>query len=178
MAVAGNFSAVVEIVEHAELPGELVLVRSDVGAIDGERRVAVADLQIAEDLIKGAVLFDDVDDVLDGIVAAGELDRSGIVVQQVVMLDGAGEFLELAESRWNVQLCDGAAEQGRNVGMTVVLDLICGLAHGFVRAGALAFGGGDEQVVALNGQGAGVPVGGDETESEQPDRAVNVRQNV
>ncbi len=89
MAVAGNFSAVVEIVEHAELQRQLVLVGRDVGAIHGEGRIAVAGLQIAENLVVGAVFFDDVDHVLDGILAAGELDRSGIVVQQVVVLDDA-----------------------------------------------------------------------------------------
>ena len=36
MSVAGNFSAVVKIVEHAELQGQLVLVRRDVGAVHGE----------------------------------------------------------------------------------------------------------------------------------------------
>src|SRR4029077_68381 len=49
VAVAGNFSAVVEIVEHAELQGQLVLVGCDVGTVKRKRWVAVADLQIAED---------------------------------------------------------------------------------------------------------------------------------
>src|SRR5260370_38933209 len=35
VAVAGYFSAVVEVVEHAELDGQFVLVRSYVGAIYG-----------------------------------------------------------------------------------------------------------------------------------------------
>ena len=43
MAVAGNFSAVVEIVEHAELQSQFVLVGRDVGAVHGQGRVAVAD---------------------------------------------------------------------------------------------------------------------------------------
>src|SRR5260370_35825895 len=42
VAVAGNFSAVVEIVEHAELQRQLVLVGRDVGSIHGERGIAVA----------------------------------------------------------------------------------------------------------------------------------------
>ena len=36
--------------------------------------------------------------MLDRILAAGELDRPGIVVQQVVVLDSAREFFEFAES--------------------------------------------------------------------------------
>ena len=122
-------------------------------------------LQIPENLVVGAILFDDVDDVLDRILAAGELDCSGIVVQQVVVLDGASEFFELAESRWNVQPRDRATQQRGNVRMIVMFDLVCGLAHAFVRARALAFGGGDEQIVAVDGEGAGVPVGGNEAES-------------
>ena len=142
-----------------------MFVGRDVGAVEREGRIAVADLQIAENLIVGAVLFDHVDDVLDGILAAGELDRSGIVVQQVVVLDGAREFFKLAERGRNVQPCDRATKQRWNVGMAVMFDLIGGLAHAFVWARALAFGGGDEEVVALDGEGAGVPVGGDEAES-------------
>src|SRR5215469_12005614 len=51
-----------------------MLVRRDVLAIHGERGIAVADRvavrgEVAEELIVGAVLFDDVDDVLDA--AAG-----------------------------------------------------------------------------------------------------------
>src|ERR1022692_4325268 len=143
MSVAGDLSAVVEIVEHAELQSERVLVGRDVGAVERERWVAVADSQITEHLIIGAVLFNNVDDVLDGILAAWKLDRSRIVVQQVVVFDGAGEFFELAESGWNVQLCDRATQQSWNVRMTVMFDLIGGLAHAFVWARALAFGGGD-----------------------------------
>src|SRR5882757_114392 len=49
--------------------------------------------------------------------------------------------------------------------MAVVFNFIGGLAHTFVWACALAFGGGDEEIVALNGDGTGVPICGDETYS-------------
>src|SRR5580700_11899156 len=111
MSVAGNFSAVVEIVEHAELQRELVLVGRNVGAVEREEGVAVAHLQVTEHLIVGAVFLDDIDDVLDRILAAGKLYFSWIAVQQVVVLDGAGEFFELAESRRNVQPRDRASKQ-------------------------------------------------------------------
>src|SRR5712691_9265155 len=55
-------------------------------------------------------------------------------------------------------------KQGGDIRMAVVFDFICGLAHTFVWTCALAFGGGDEEIVALNGDGAGVPIGGDEAE--------------
>ena len=48
--------------------------------------------------------------------------------------------------------------------MLFVLGLVNRLAHVFVGARAFAFGGGDEEVVAVNGERAGVPVGGNETE--------------
>src|SRR6266567_2120617 len=46
--------------------------------------------------------------------------------------------------------------------MIVVLDLIRRLAHDFVGARAFALGGGDEEVVGVHGDGARVPVGGNE----------------
>ena len=48
--------------------------------------------------------------------------------------------------------------------MLVASDLPGGLSHAFVRARALALGGRNEKVVALDREGAGVPVCGDETE--------------
>ncbi len=123
------------------------------------------DLQIAENLIVGAVFLDDIDHVLDRILAAGELDCPGIAVQEVVVLDDAGEFVELAERGGNIQPRDRAPQQRGNVGMLVMSDLPCRLAHPFVRACALALGGRDQEIVAVNGERAGVPVGGDESES-------------
>jgi hypothetical protein len=170
VAVAGDFSAVVKIVEHAELQREFVLVGRDVGAVHGERGIAVADVriarfQIAENLVVGAVFFDDVNDVLDGILAAGEGDRSRIAVQQVVALNDLRELRKFFESRRNVQAGDRSLEQRGDVGMIFVLGLIDRLAHIFVGARAFAFGGGDEQIVAVNGERTGIPVGGNETEA-------------
>ena len=67
-----------------------------------KRRIAVAHFQVAEYLVIRAIFFDHVDHVLDRILAVGELDCSGIVVQQVIVLDGAGEFFKLAERGGNV----------------------------------------------------------------------------
>ena len=85
VAVSGDFSTVVEIVEHAELQGELVLVGRDVGAVHGERAVAVADFQVAEDLIVGAIFFDDVDHVLDGGRRAGNFIGAGWFVSRLLL---------------------------------------------------------------------------------------------
>src|SRR5258706_14623985 len=51
--------------------------------------------------------------------------------------------------------------------MTVMSFLIWSLPHFLVRARALTLGGGDEEVVTLHGEGAGVPVGGDEGEGRR-----------
>src|SRR5882757_2383518 len=106
MAIAGNFSTVVKIVEHSELQRELVLVGRDLGSIKGKGRVAVTRLQIAEHLIVGAILFDHIDHVLDGIFAGGELDRAGVVVKQVAVFDGACKFFKFAQGGGNVQARD------------------------------------------------------------------------
>src|ERR1700686_1493149 len=111
MTVARNFSAVVKIIENAELKRQLVLVGRDVGAVERKGWVAVAnlsfaDIKITENLVIGSILFDHVDHMLDGILSAGELDLPGIVVQQGIVLDYAGEFFEFAKSRGNIQTRD------------------------------------------------------------------------
>src|SRR6185437_16150889 len=79
VAIAGDLTGVEEVVEHAELERELVLVGRDGRAVHGERGIAVADgvailNEVAEDLVVGAVFLDDVDDVLDGVGARREGD--------------------------------------------------------------------------------------------------------
>src|SRR5579872_1954003 len=98
VAVAGDFAAVVEVVENAKLQREFVLVGRDVFAVHGQRRIAIADLQVAENLIVGAVFLDDIDDVLDGILAAGESDGAGIAVEQVGALHCLRELRKFFES--------------------------------------------------------------------------------
>ena len=42
---------------------------------------------------------------------------------------------------------------------------VCSMERGnVVGSGAHAFAGGDEEIVAVNGEGGGIPVGGDEAE--------------
>src|SRR6185369_1730759 len=63
--VATDFAGVVEVVQHSKLERELVLVRSDIPTVHGERLISVAGFEIAKQLIVGAILLNDVDDVLD-----------------------------------------------------------------------------------------------------------------
>ncbi|KDN82231.1 hypothetical protein KCH_59400 [Kitasatospora cheerisanensis KCTC 2395] len=65
VALGGVGADVVRVVVQAELPGQRVLVGRHVLAELGQRRVAVALRQVAEDLVVGAVLLDDQEDVLD-----------------------------------------------------------------------------------------------------------------
>ena len=58
-------AAVEEGVEIDELAGERVLVGGHGAGEHGQPRIAVADLEIAQHLIVGAVLLDDVDHVAD-----------------------------------------------------------------------------------------------------------------
>ena len=81
--VAGDLAAVVEVVENAELPRQLVLVGRDVFAIHHQRRIAVGLADVAEELIVGAVLLDDVDDVVNGIAAVLEDDLAGAAFHQI-----------------------------------------------------------------------------------------------
>src|SRR4029077_3000830 len=103
MAVSRNFSAVVKIIEHAELQRQLVLIGRDVLAEHGERRIAVADFQIAKNLIVGTVFLDDVDDMLDWILSAAKGDGAGIVVQQVILLHQLRQLGKFLDRRRNIE---------------------------------------------------------------------------
>ena len=54
-----------EVIEEHELTSQLVVIRRDGIAQDGQLRLSLAALEIAEHLIVGAVLFDHIDHVLD-----------------------------------------------------------------------------------------------------------------
>ena len=76
--VAGNFTGIEEVVEHAKLQGELVLVGRDAFAEHGYFRIAIAHrlsipFEVTKNLIVGAVFLDDVNHVVNAILRfAGE----------------------------------------------------------------------------------------------------------
>src|ERR1017187_9028580 len=150
MSVAGNFSAVVKVIEHAELQGEFVLVGCEVGAIHRQRRVTVTRLQITKNLIVSAILFDDVNHVLNRILPSGKLNRSGIVMQQIIVLNRPRKLIEFAQRGRNIQPCDRPPQQRRNIRMVVMFHLPPSFSHTLVRSRALALGGRNEQIVARN----------------------------
>ena len=167
MAIAGDFSAVVKIIQHPELRCQFVLVGRNVGAVHRQRRIAVTHLQIAKHLIVGAVLFDHIDHVLDRILAPGKLDRARIVVQQIIVLHGPREFVELAESRGNVEPRDRTPQQCGNVGVVVVLQFPSSFPHALIRARPLALRSGDDEITALDGERAGIPISRDKSKRRQ-----------
>ena len=71
VAVPGISAGGVEVVEENELGGELAVIGRDVFTEHDERRIAVASGEISKQLIVGAVLLDDVHDVLDERGIAG-----------------------------------------------------------------------------------------------------------
>ena len=96
VAVAGDFPAVVEIIKHSELQRQFVLVGSDVRTVHGERRIAVPTFrlyfQVAQNLIVGAIFFENVNHVANRIGAAMKLDLDGIGEEEIAFLDLAGEI--------------------------------------------------------------------------------------
>ncbi len=103
MPVGAVAAGGVEIVEQHELLGEKVLVGGDILTEHHQRWVAVAARHVAEDLVVGAVLLDDVDDVLDERRVArthghrerrlgwrGGGERGAFERQAVVLRDGEG----------------------------------------------------------------------------------------
>ena len=75
----------VVVVEQRELLGQRVVIRRDVASELHERRIAVALRHVAEHLIVGAVLLDDVEDVLDRRPLA-EMHRDRIVRRSMPIL--------------------------------------------------------------------------------------------
>ena len=117
MAVDAHFPVAVEIVKDHILLRQGVLIGRDLLAEDSERRIAVSLGQIAELLIVGAILFDDVDDVLDlggypnlarnnrGLKRGTRLGEQRIVIRsifghlfgplrQLLLQSGDGQYVE------------------------------------------------------------------------------------
>ena len=65
MAIGADLAVDVEVVEQHELPGQGVMVGRHLLGKEAQVRLAVALRHVAEDLVVGAVLLDDVDAVLD-----------------------------------------------------------------------------------------------------------------
>ena len=87
VSVAGDIAAIVEIVQDPELAREFVLIRGDVSTVHGERRIAVRFRDVAEDLIVRPIFLDDVDDVVNRVLAAGERNAIAVTASCVGLQD-------------------------------------------------------------------------------------------
>ncbi len=158
MPIAGDFAGVVEVVEHAELQRQLVNVGRDRFAVHGEFGIAVADglavlLEVAEDLIVGAILLDDVDDVLDAAIGrAGKGDLLLRGFHAVRLEHDVCPLAQIVVDLFGVERRDRPMQQGADVSVGADEALAArgfGHLHGLaVGRGAVAFGGGDVEVAA------------------------------
>jgi len=81
------------------------MIRRDRAREKDERRIAISLRQIAEDLIVGAVFFDDIDDVLERRIVS-VTDRW--LVPIVSALGATCELLQFARLHFRGQRSDGA----------------------------------------------------------------------
>jgi len=99
MPVAGDIAAVIEIIEHSKLLREGMLVRSDFRSVHGDGWVAVADSEIAKNLIERAVFLDDVNHVANVVFTGSERNMVHVAA------DGVAIRSVLSVSRqicWNI----------------------------------------------------------------------------
>src|ERR1700737_405630 len=100
----------------------------------------------------------------DGIRSTGEFEPSAVRAHEIVFFDLASVagkiFIDVGEA----EAGNGATDQSCNIWMLFSLALALQLALHIVGAAALAFGGGDEQVVACHGERARIPLGRDHAE--------------
>ena len=115
MAVTGDVAAVVKIVEDAKLFCEGMLVRSDVRPVHGEGGIAVADSEVAKNLIVGAVFLDDVDDVLDFVFAGREGNSVGIAAAGIAFRNFFRVGIEVRGNFREGQARQRAANQSQDV---------------------------------------------------------------
>ena len=163
VAVAGDFSAVIEIIKDAELQSELVQVGSDVLAVHHQRGISVAGFDIAKDLIVGAIFLEDVDHVTDGIGTLSEVDAAGVALEEVVLLNLASECGEVLFRVGYFQARQRSVQKSWDVGFLFLTFLGGCVARKIVGASALSFGGCNQEIVARCSKRAGVPAGRDET---------------
>lgn len=155
----------VKVIEENELAGEGMVVGCDSFAEHGEGGITVAFFEIAEDLIVGSVFLDDVDDVFDEAGVTGAF-RNGL---------GDGGFREGgqgdAAERETIVFTDGEREGGELglVGKGEDVDAaavgVDEAEFGFVSpTGADTEESADGEMLAIGaeGDGVGVPGGGDE----------------
>ena len=135
-------------------------VGGNVGAIHRERRVAVAHVQIAQNLIVGSIFPEDVNHVANGISSIVEDDLSRIFADEIVLLNVARKFRETSLDLGQIHAGDGAPQQFGNVGMRPV-SVFCRDEIGpRVGSSSLPFRGCDQKIVPANCERTRIPIRG------------------
>src|SRR5208282_4799453 len=129
----------------------------------GERGITVSDFQITQHLVVGAILFDDVDHMMDRIGIPSELDLACAGMQKITVLDRAGELWQVFFNIVDFEASNRAVEQGWNVRMVAMPPLVSHVVRTVVGTGSLAFGSSDQEIIAHSDQSGGIPVSGNET---------------
>src|SRR5207247_10830636 len=158
VAVGRDLAVHVEIVEQHPATGDRVRVGGDAVVEDRQARIAVPAGDVAEHLVVGPVLPDDVDHVLELGRTVGGSDR--------------GTEARVRKRTQRVHLTGVAPEPGRvgdrDDGYRTGND-VADVGSIRVRAGAVAFSVRDVEGAAVRGggDGAGIPPGGDEAGGAQ-----------
>src|SRR5690348_5456408 len=127
-----------------------MLVGSDVFAEHGERGITIAGLQVAQDLIIGAVFLDDVDDMLNRILPGVEHNLPRIALHQIALLRLESEAGKLRLNLAHADPSDRPVQESGDVSAIASPVRVAG-----VGTGAFAFAAGNQQIVATNRQSGG-----------------------
>ncbi len=123
-----------------------MLVGGNIGTVHGQRWVGVANFhavyfQIAQYLIVGAILLEDINHVANGIGAGTKFDLAGLGEQEIAFVDPLGELGQIFLRVARVKTGERTVHERGNVRVLAVPLLLLQFADAVVGAGALAFGG-------------------------------------
>src|ERR1700746_2272543 len=158
MSVAGDFPAVIEIVQDSELQCELVFVWSEVLTVHGERRIAISYFQISENLIVGSIFFDHVDNVLDRILNTGKREGGRLSLQLVIPDNLLRRRFEVRCCSHIVNLRQRSVHQRWNVRVLATVAASGDLIFPVVRTCSRSLCGRDQQLAALDGARTWIPL--------------------
>src|SRR5438445_9488242 len=164
VAVTGNLAAVVEVVEDSKLTSELVLVGRDVLAIHRQRRIAIAGAKITEDLVVRAIFFDDVNDVVNFVLAGGEANAIGITARGVGfgnLLREGGEICRQFGERYAFERAVNESGAIR-IAETPVRSFTDGF---WIGSRAVSLGAGDQEILLRCCHHSRIPLRGNESHS-------------
>ena len=119
MSIGRDVPAVVEVVQHPELQGQFVLVGGNLSSIHRQGGIAIARSQIAEDLVVGAIFFQNVDYMPDRILTSGKLNLVSFSVQQVIFFNLACIEGQVSVNIFPPKPLNGSSDQRRNVRMRI-----------------------------------------------------------